>query len=231
MPLSRHVAAPKDRLQHLLKSRFGKWLREDSSILAPGAGLAATQPTGADIKIVRLPGEEDAPEVQVGRYSSLNWQAKVLVGGGHRTDWVSTYNLAFELGLGSRAPGVPTTRGPVVIGNDVWIGWEALILSGVTIGDGAVIGARAVITKDVEPYAIVVGSPQQQKGWRFDADTRAALLRIKWWDWPQDKVIDHIPQINSSEVSTFVASHDPAATEPRVPCSACLLSVGRHSPG
>ena len=88
----------------------------------------------------------------------------------------------------------------IVIGNDVWIGYEAVILAGVTIGDGAIIGARAVVTKDVEPYTIVGGVPAAPIRKRFSKDTISNLLKIKWWDWPKEKIAKNINAIQSGEI-------------------------------
>ena len=79
-------------------------------------------------------------------------------------------------------------KGDTVIGNDVWIGYEAVILSGVTVGDGAVIGARAVVTKDVPPYTVVGGVPAKEIKKRFDEKTVEALLNLRWWDWEKEKI-------------------------------------------
>jgi virginiamycin A acetyltransferase len=79
-------------------------------------------------------------------------------------------------------------KGPIIIGNDVWIGTKAIILSGVTIGDGAVIGAGSVVTKNVEPYSIVAGVPAKQIRWRFSQHLIKQLLEIKWWDWDIKKI-------------------------------------------
>jgi virginiamycin A acetyltransferase len=95
-----------------------------------------------------------------------------------------------------------------VIGSDVYLGFEALVLSGVTIGDGAIIGARAVVTRDVAPFEVVGGNPAQHIKWRFDEPTRDALLRIRWWDWPHEKVLAHMDEINSPDVAGFIAKHD-----------------------
>lgn len=86
-------------------------------------------------------------------------------------------------------------KGDIVIGNDVWIGYEAVILSGVTIGDGAVIGGRAVVTKDVPPYTVVGGVPARPIKKRCPQDTIDALLAIKWWDWPEERIARHIGDI------------------------------------
>ena len=79
-------------------------------------------------------------------------------------------------------------KGDIIIGNDVWIGYEAVIMSGVTIGDGAIIGARSVVTKDIPPYTIVGGVPARQIRRRFSEETIAALLELKWWNWPREKI-------------------------------------------
>ena len=79
-------------------------------------------------------------------------------------------------------------KGNIIIGNDVWIGYEAVILSGVTIGDGAIIGTHAVVTKDVPPYTIVGGVPAKPIRKRFNDKTIARLLELKWWDWPEERI-------------------------------------------
>ena len=91
-------------------------------------------------------------------------------------------------------------KGDIIIGNDVWIGYEAVILSGVTIGDGAVIGCRAVVTKDVPPYTIVGGVPAKPIRKRFDEETIKELQKIKWWDWPEEKIAGKIPAIQAGDL-------------------------------
>lgn len=91
-------------------------------------------------------------------------------------------------------------KGDIVIGNDVWIGYEAVILAGVTIGDGAVIGTRAVVTKDVPPYTIVGGVPAKPIRKRFAQETIDALLKMKWWDWPKERIAQHITDIQSGNI-------------------------------
>ncbi|HEC87733.1 MAG TPA: CatB-related O-acetyltransferase [Thermoplasmata archaeon] len=80
------------------------------------------------------------------------------------------------------------SKGPIIVGNDVWIGTRAIILSGVKIGDGAIVGAGAVVTKDVQPYEIVAGVPAKHIKWRFPEHIRKQLLEIKWWDWDDEKI-------------------------------------------
>ncbi len=79
-------------------------------------------------------------------------------------------------------------KGDIVIGNDVWIGYEAVVLSGVTIGDGAIIGTRAVVTKDVPPYTIVDGVPSKPIRKRFFDDVIDKLMNLKWWDWQESRI-------------------------------------------
>lgn len=88
-------------------------------------------------------------------------------------------------------------KGDIIIGNDVWIGYEAVILSGVTIGDGAIIGARAVVTKDVPPYTIVGGVPAKQIRKRFSDSDISKLLKIKWWNWSKEKIARNIEAIQT----------------------------------
>lgn len=91
-------------------------------------------------------------------------------------------------------------RGDITIGNDVWIGYEAVIMSGVTIGDGAIIGTRAVVTKDVPPYTIVGGSPARVLKKRFSDDIIDKLLKIKWWNWPAEKIARNLEYIQSGNL-------------------------------
>lgn len=88
-------------------------------------------------------------------------------------------------------------KGDIIIGNDVWIGYDAVIMAGVHIGDGAIIGTRAVVTKDVEPYSIVGGVPAKEIRKRFAPDVVAKLLELKWWNWPSEKIKNHIVAIQS----------------------------------
>ncbi len=96
---------------------------------------------------------------------------------------------------------VPGRKGDTVIGNDVWIGMEAVIMPGVTIGDGAIISTRAVVASDVAPYTIVGGNPAKPLRKRFDPDTIAQLLRIAWWDWPVETIEAHLDAIASADIA------------------------------
>ncbi|NDV97574.1 antibiotic acetyltransferase [Dysgonomonas sp. 521] len=94
-------------------------------------------------------------------------------------------------------------KGDIIIGNDVWIGYDAIIMAGVHIGDGAVIGTRAVVTKDVAPYTIVGGVPAKEIRKRFDEEIIAELLKLQWWDWPVDKIREAIPYIVNGDIGAL----------------------------
>ena len=96
-------------------------------------------------------------------------------------------------------------KGNIVIGNDVWIGYEAVIMAGVHIGDGAIIAARAVVTKDVPPYTIVGGTPAKEIRKRFDAEVIEQLLIQKWWDWSTDKIYQCLPYIAEGKLDELLA--------------------------
>lgn len=94
-------------------------------------------------------------------------------------------------------------RGDMVIGNDVWIGLDAILMPGVTIGDGAIIGAKSVVTHDVEPYTIVAGNPARMVKKRFDDETIKRLLKIQWWNWPIQTIEDHRDVITGNDIDAL----------------------------
>ncbi|MDD3509629.1 MAG: CatB-related O-acetyltransferase [Parabacteroides sp.] len=96
-------------------------------------------------------------------------------------------------------------KGDIVIGNDVWIGYEAVIMAGVHIGDGAIIAARAVVTKDVPPYTIVGGTPAKEIRIRFDTEVIQQLLKLKWWDWSTNKIRQCLPHIAEGKLDELLA--------------------------
>ena len=141
----------------------------------------------------------------IGKFCSIACGAKFLFNSAnHKMASLSTYTfpLFFEE-WGLKKENVAQAwdqKGDIMIGNDVWIGYEAVILSGVTIGDGAVIGCRAVVTKDVPPYTIVGGVPAKPIRKRFDEETIKELQKIKWWDWPEEKIAGKIPAIQAGDL-------------------------------
>lgn len=149
--------------------------------------------------------------VRIGKWCSIEESVRILVGGEHPTGRASQYPLRLALQLpGALEDGIPSSNGPVVIGNDVWLGLESLVMSGVTIGDGAVVGARSVVTHDVAPYSVVAGVPARHIRWRFDEPQRQALQRIAWWNWPDEKVRAHVGELLSDDVQAFIDAHDVA---------------------
>lgn len=146
--------------------------------------------------------------VTVGKYCSVGRGLRLITGGEHRHYWVTTYPLREFLGLTTNnEDGHAVSRGTINIGNDVWIGEEVTILSGVKIGDGAIIGARAVIRRDVRPYAIVVGNPAQEIARRFSDDIIERLLEIRWWDWSRSRIVDNVDRLMSPDIDTFIRTN------------------------
>lgn len=154
--------------------------------------------------------ETDGHPITIGKWTGVNHTVVMLHGGMHRSDWVSCLHAyRMDSGEWTFAEGALHDKGPIVIGSDVLITYEALITSGVTIGHGAIIAPRAVVVKDVAPYEIVGGNPARHIKWRFDEPTREALLRIAWWDWPDEKVKALRHEIDSPDVQGFIERHDP----------------------
>lgn len=142
----------------------------------------------------------------VGKFCSIACGARFLfTSANHTLGSLSTYPFPLffeEWGLEKRnVTSAWDNKGNIVVGNDVWIGYEAVILSGVTIGDGAIIGARAVVTKDVPPYTIVGGIPARPIRKRFSDETIACLMKLQWWDWPRDKIAANLEAIQSGQVA------------------------------
>lgn len=152
----------------------------------------------------------DTGRVIIGNFASIAPDADFYVGGLHRVEWVSLYGLRAMLELpGAYEDGFTHGRGDIVVGSDTWVTNGCTVMSGVTIGDGAVVGTKAVVAKDVRPYAIVVGNPAREIGRRFSDEQVAALLRIRWWDWPTELVKERVDALSSPDVDAFIARFDP----------------------
>ena len=141
----------------------------------------------------------------IGKFCSIACGAKFLfTSANHTLRSLSTYPFPLffeEWGLDrAHVPQAWDNKGDIVVGNDVWIGYEAILLSGVTIGDGAIIGTRAVVTQDVPPYTIVGGVPAKPIRRRFDDATIDALLHLRWWDWPREKLAQNIAAIQAGRL-------------------------------
>lgn len=141
----------------------------------------------------------------MGKFCSIACGAKfIFTSANHSLKSLSTYPFPIffeEWGLNKvYVADAWDNKGDIIIGNDVWVGFEAVILSGVTIGDGAIIGTRAVVTKDIPPYTIVGGVPAKPIRKRFTDATIARLLELKWWDWPDERIKENIEKIQSGRI-------------------------------
>lgn len=148
--------------------------------------------------------------LRIGKFCALARGVKFIMNGAnHQMSGISTYPF-FIFGNGwesaQPAPGELPWKGDTVIGNDVWIGYDALIMAGVTIGDGAIVAARSVVTADVPPYAIVGGNPAQMIRRRFDDDSVRRLRAIAWWDRPAPWISQHLQLIRGGDLDALEAA-------------------------
>jgi acetyltransferase-like isoleucine patch superfamily enzyme len=145
----------------------------------------------------------DNTQLFIGNYSSTG--PLCYLGGGHPPDRVTTFPIAVNLGLDSIGDdGFPAPSKDTVIGSDVYCTHQTVVLSGCTIGDGAIVGIGAIVTKDIPAYAIVGGNPAKLIRYRFSAEQIAALLEIRWWDWPEDEIKLAAPYLTSRDVNAFI---------------------------
>jgi chloramphenicol O-acetyltransferase type B len=145
---------------------------------------------------------KDVDKLIIGNYCSIGSGAVFMMAGnqGHRTDWVSTFPFHFQANIFKNSKNPYKKSGDTIVGHDVWIGSEAMIMAGVTIGSGAVIASRAVVTKDVEPYAVVGGNPAEFIKYRFSVEGIEKLLKLRWWDWSEEKVKENIKVLCSKGI-------------------------------
>ncbi|WP_299624243.1 CatB-related O-acetyltransferase [uncultured Tenacibaculum sp.] len=124
----------------------------------------------------------------------------IMNGANHLTDAISTYPFAIFGNSWEKAMEGKSypNKGDIVIGNDVWIGHNATIMAGVTIGDGVIIATNSTIVKDVPPYTIVGGNPGKEIKKRFDEETINKLLALKWWDWPIEKITENLQNLTDN---------------------------------
>lgn len=141
----------------------------------------------------------------IGRFCSIAAETRFIMNGGnHATDWFTTFPFpVFGNGWEVAAPESWPYRGDTLVGHDVWIGYAATIMPGVTIGNGAIIATNSVVTKDVEPFAIVGGNPATTIRYRFDEDTRETLTEIAWWDWSPEKLTRNVRAICSGDLEAL----------------------------
>lgn len=145
---------------------------------------------------------KDVDKLILGSYCSIGSGAIFMMAGnqGHESKWISTFPFYFQASIFKTSKNAFVKAGNTIIGNDVWIGSEAMIMPGVTIGNGAIIAARAVVVKDVEPYSIVGGNPSSHIKYRFKKQEIKQLLLMKWWNWKEEKIKEAMPFICSEKV-------------------------------
>jgi acetyltransferase-like isoleucine patch superfamily enzyme len=212
----RRVSARADAVQHARRSlsptnaEGGLTLQEDAQRhIADGTIVMGRESYFAPV-VRKFKG--DTGRVFVGNFVSIAHGVECYSGGLHRTEWVSQYGLRAMLDLpGAYEDGFPHGRGDIHVGHDAWLAQGSIVMSGVTIGPGAVVATRAVVTRDVAPYAIVGGVPAKQIGQRFDDEQVRALLRIAWWDWPLETIKERVDLLSSPDVDAFIARYDPAS--------------------
>ncbi len=135
--------------------------------------------------------DKETASVEIGRFCSISYGLKLFTGGNHNSKWISTYPFGHVLpSLGKIDPikNHPQKSKKIIIGNDVWIGRDVTIMSGVCVSDGVIIAANSHVVKSAPPYSIIGGNPAQIIGYRFDQDTIQKLLKMKWWNWPNEKI-------------------------------------------
>lgn len=144
--------------------------------------------------------------LRIGKFCSIAAETRFLMNGGnHATTWLTTFPFPIFEGW---APAEPVTwphRGDTVVGNDVWIGYGVTVMPGVTIGDGAIIATRSVVTKDVPPYAIAGGNPATVLRYRLPEETITRLLALRWWDWPAERITRAVNALCAGDIDALEA--------------------------
>jgi len=152
-----------------------------------------------------MPDRDDVDRLIIGSFCSIGTGACFMMAGnqGHRMDWISTFPFFFmsEEPAFADAENAYRPAGDTVVGNDVWIGAEAMIMPGIRIGHGAMIGSRAVVTRDVPPYTIVAGNPAREIRKRFSDEEIAMLLEMAWWDWPVERIGREMRSLCSGDIA------------------------------
>lgn len=160
-------------------------------------------------KIVVDAYEGSESKITIGKYCSISRDVRFINGGIHPVDWVSLYPFRIRWNQeGAYKDGMPTTKGPIHVMNDVWIGTGTTIFSGVTIGDGAIIMAGSIVSKDVPPFTIVGGIPARVIRPRFSLEEIEALQKIQWWEWEEKKIAENIELLSSPDLNDFITKFE-----------------------
>ena len=154
----------------------------------------------------------DQYHVHLGKYNSIGRNCNFFLHANHRVDWLTTSSQLLgpvndQIANMHMSMGHPTCKGDIIIENDVWIGATSTIMSGVKIHNGAVVGAGSTVTKDVPPFAIVVGNPGKIVKYRFTKEQTKKLLQISWWDWEEEKIKENAMSMWSSNIDDFINKH------------------------
>jgi len=179
-----------------------KELTSDDERIDIGTGTYATT-----LPLLRLHHPDN--RIIIGKYCSFGEGVTIFAGGNHPVDFVTTHPLKLFFGksdMSEWSHDCGDDSEHTVIGNDVWLGHQATILSGSTIGDGAIIGAKSVVRGNIPSYAIVIGNPAKVIRYRFDDEIIEELLKICWWNWPEEKVRKYAEHIASPNISSFLKS-------------------------
>ena len=142
----------------------------------------------------------------IGKFCSIADNLQLIAKGAHMIDWVTTYPFRVMWKMDVPLHALPP-HSPIVIGNDVWIASNVKIKQGVIIGDGAVIATESFVTKNVPPYAVVGGNPAKIIKYRFSEDQISSLLKIKWWNWENAKIIQESKLLLGSDLRKFIDKH------------------------
>lgn len=154
----------------------------------------------------------DDYKIKLGKYNSIGRDCNFFLHANHRIDWITTSSQLWgpvtpEIAEMHMKMGHPVCKGDIIIENDVWIGAKSTIMSGIKISNGSVIGAGSVITKDVPPYAVVVGNPGRIVKFRFTESQIKFLLDISWWNWDEIKIREEGNQLWSDNIDEFIDKH------------------------
>ena len=155
----------------------------------------------------------------------------IMLGGEHVPDRITTYPHRIMLNMdGAGEDGFPVHTGDTVIGSDVWTGYGSMLLSGVQIGDGALVAAGAMVYKYVPPYAVVGGNPAKIVKYRFSEEQIAALLDIRWWNWSEDEVRAAVPILASKDIDEFIEYAHARSAVPHPPTGRCNTTTATATP-
>ncbi|QKC94102.1 CatB-related O-acetyltransferase [Mesorhizobium sp. NZP2298] len=151
---------------------------------------------------------ENVP-VRIGSFCSIGPDVLFICAAEHRVDTATTFPIQFVKGKIRNAPGTGG-KGPITVGHDVWIGARSIILAGVAIGNGAIIGAGSIVTRDVPPYAVAFGNPARVIRYRFQPEIIERLQALEWWNWSDDLIGERVELLTATDVDRFLSMVEPA---------------------